>query len=126
MPLNVRNNFTAEVRAANQEALSAEAQYRAIRRKQQFAIESSRATLGEFQQRFERLKTLMRGRGERSENLLAKQWSSGDMSTTEYLLALQQRTEGLVAGIELQTQFQLARVNWLLQSGQLNTVLKQL
>lgn len=126
MPLNIRNNFSAEVRAANQEALSAEAQYRAIRRKQQFAIESSRATLSEFQQRFERLKSLMRGRGERIESLLEKQWSSGDMSTTEYLLALQQRAEGLVAGIELQTQFQLARIEWLLQSGQLTTVLKQL
>ena len=51
IPLNVRNNFSAEVRAANQEALSAEASYRAIRRKQEFAIESSRATLDEYQQR---------------------------------------------------------------------------
>jgi len=126
MPLNVRNNFSAEVRAANQEALSAEASYHAIRRKQEFAIESSRATLDEFQQRYKRLNSLLKGRGQRSENLLEKQWSSGDMSTTEYLLALQQRTEGLVAAIELQTQFQLARINWLFQSGHLAFMLNKL
>jgi outer membrane protein TolC len=126
MPLNIRNNFSAEVQAANQEALSAESLYRAIRRKQLFAIESSRASLDEFQQRYQRLNTLMRGRGERAESLLEKQWRSGDLSTTEYLLALQQRAEGLVAGIELQTQYRLARIDWLFQTGQLNTLLKQL
>ncbi len=47
------------------------------------------------------------------------------MSTTEYLLALQQRADGLVAGIELETQFQLARIDWLFQTGQLATALKQ-
>lgn len=126
MPLNIRNNFSAEVQAANQQALSAESLYRAIRRKQLFAIESSRASLDEFQQRYKRLKSLMRGRGKRTESLLEKQWRSGDMSTTEYLLALQQRAEGLVAGIELQTQYRLARIDWLFQTGQLNTLLKQL
>ncbi len=59
IPLNIRNNFSAEARAANQESLSAEAQYRSIRRKQQFAIESSRETLEEFQRRYERLTALM-------------------------------------------------------------------
>jgi len=126
MPLNIRNNFSADVQAANQEALSSESLYRAIRRKQLFAIEASRASLEEFQQRYERLKNLMRGRGERSETLLEKQWRSGDLSTTEYLLALQQRSDGLVAGIELQTQYRLARIDWLFQTGQLNRLLKQL
>ena len=126
MPLNIRNNFNAEARAANQEALAAEAQYMAIKRRQKFAIEASQAALQEYQLRFERLQGLMQGRGERSGSLLEMQWQSGDLSTTEYLLALQQRSEGLVAGIELDTQFQLARIDWLLQIGQLNTALKQL
>ena len=67
----------------------------------------------------------MKGRAESSGNLLEKQWRSGDMSMTEYLLALQQRTEGLNAGIELHTQFQLARIEWLLQTGQMETALMQ-
>ena len=123
IPLNVRNNFSAEARAARRQALAAEANYRSVWRKQQAAIRASTATLGEYQKRYQRWQTLMQGRGESSGNLLEKQWRSGDMSTTEYLLALQQRTEGLVAGIELHTQFQLARIEWLLQTGQMENAL---
>ncbi len=126
IPLNIRNNFSAEARAANQAALSAEAQYLAVKRRQQFAIKASQAALQEYQQRFDRWQGLMQGRGERSGSLLEAQWQSGDLSTTEYLLALQQRSEGLVAGIELATQFKLARIDWLLQIGQLNAALTQL
>jgi len=125
IPLNVRNNFSAEARAASQEALAAEAGYRSIRRKQQAAIRASTATLNEYRKRYQRWHSLMQGRGENSAILLEKQWRSGDMSTTEYLLALQQRTEGLIAGIELHTKLQLARVDWLLQTGQMQTALMQ-
>jgi outer membrane protein TolC len=123
IPLHFRNNFSSEVQAASQNAASAKAQYRATRRKQQFAIAAAQAALQEYQQRFERWQNLMQGRGERSGQLLEKQWRSGDMSTTEYLLAMQQRSEGLIAGIELRTLFHSARVDWLLQTGQLNTTL---
>ncbi len=126
IPLNVRNNYSAEARAASQQALSAEARYRATRRRQQRAIEASTAALAEFQQGYARWQSLLQGRGERRENLLEKQWRSGDMNTTEYLLTLQQRTEGLVAGIELHAQFQLARLDWLLQTGQINAALTRL
>lgn len=123
MPLNVRNNFSAEARAASQQAISAQAEYQALRRKQQFAIEASQAVFREYQQRFKHWQSLMQGRGERIGQLLEKQWRSGDLSTTEYLLASQQRADGLAAGIELRTQFRLTHIDWLLQSGQINTVL---
>jgi outer membrane protein, heavy metal efflux system len=126
IPLNVRNNFSARARAANQIALSAEAKYLSIRRKQEFAITAASETLREYQQRYDYWQALMKGRGKRSESLLEKQWRSGDLSTTEYLLTLQQRTEGLLAGIELQSQFQLARIDWLLQTGQITQALTQL
>ncbi|MCF6226897.1 MAG: TolC family protein [Xanthomonadales bacterium] len=126
IPLHIRNNFNAEARAANQQALAAEAQYMATKRRQQFAIVASKASLQEYQQRYQRWQGLMQGRGERSGSLLEMQWQSGDLSTTEYLLALQQRSEGLAAGIELGTQFYLARIDWLFQTGQLKTALQQL
>jgi len=125
IPLNVRNNFSATARAASQQALSAEARYRAVRRKQQANIEATYLALQAYQRQYNRWKSLMKGRGERSESLLEKQWGGGDLSTTEYLLALQQRAEGLLAGIELSTRFQLARIEWLFQSGQVNAALKQ-
>ncbi|MCF6226234.1 MAG: TolC family protein, partial [Xanthomonadales bacterium] len=126
IPLHIRNNFNAEARAANQEALSAQAQYIATKRRQQYSIEASQASLQEFQKRYQRWQGLVQGRGERSGSLLEMQWQSGDLSTTEYLLALQQRNEGLAAGIELGTQFYLAQIDWLLQTGQLKTALQQL
>ena len=124
IPLNVRNDFSAEAKAASQEVLAAEAQYYATHRKQRFAIQAAYDVLQQYQKHSDRWQRLMQGRGKRSENLLKKKWVSGDLSTTEYLLALQQLTEGLAAGIELQTQFQLARIEWLLQAGQINTALE--
>jgi hypothetical protein len=62
----------------------------------------------------------MRGRGENSENLLQKQWNIGDISTSEYLLTLQQRTEGLIAGIELEQDYNLSIIQLLLDTAQLN------
>jgi len=125
MPLNIRNNFSARVKAANQQALSAESQYLAARRSQQFSIEAAQAALEEYKNHYKRWQDLMKGRIERSANLLEKQWRSGDVSTTEYLLSLQQRAEGIVAGIELQKKYRIAYTNWLLSIGQLTTALKQ-
>jgi len=126
IPLNVRNNFSTVVRAVAQEALSAEARYRATRRKQQAAIDTAQSAMQAYQRQYDRWTSLIEGRGERSGILLEKQWAGGDLSTTEYLLALQQRAEGLLAGIELSTEFQLTRIDWLFQTGQINTALAQL
>lgn len=124
IPLNVRNNFNAQEKAAHQEALAAEARYQAIRRKKHYAIRAAYDVLQEYQQRAKRWQDLMAGRSERSQNLLEKQWRSGDMSTTEYLLALQQLTEGRASGIELREQFQLAQIEWLFQTGKINAALQ--
>ena len=126
MPLNIRNNYSAQARAANQQAIAAEANFRSVMRKQRFAIQSSTDTLITYQKNYQRWQQLMDGRGKRSGDLLQKQWQSGDVSTTEYLLALQQRAEGLNAGIELQSQFQLSQIDWLLQVGQIKAATLQL
>lgn len=126
MPLNVRNTFSAETRSANQRALAAESQYKAVLRKQQYAVEGARSALTEYQQHYLRWQTLMKGRVESSAKLLEKQWLSGDVSTPEYLISLQQRAEGVLAGIELQKQYRMAYTDWLLQTGQITSALKQL
>ncbi len=126
MPLRVRNNFNADWKMATQKSLAAEATLQALRRQQQFLIQSSYAVLREYQQHRNRWQQLMQGRKQLSEQLLKKQLNSGDINTTDYLLALQQRTEGLMAGIELSANFQLAYIDWLRQTGQINWALKQL
>ncbi len=119
IPLNIRNNYQYRSDAAIAETLSAEANYQAVKRQQSFLMNSALSVLKEYQKRYVRWVNLMSNRAQRSEGLIKKLWLSGDMSTTEYLLALQQRSEGLGAGIELKTQFQSAYIDWLLVSGQI-------
>lgn len=119
VPLNFRNNYQAEATAATLESVSAKLRYRALKRQAHFAGKASLNVFDEYRRHYQRWQTLIRGRGETSDKLLAQQWDSGDLSTTEYMLALGQITEGMVAGIELRTQFHLACVDWLLASGQL-------
>ena len=122
MPLYVRNNFSLQYKAANQKAMSAEANYHAVRRKQLFTIKASKSVLNEYQKRYQKWHTLMQGRDENSENLLQNQWNVGDISTTEYLLTLQQRTEGLLAGIELEQEYQSALIQLLQDTAQLKNI----
>ena len=126
MPLNVRNNFSSEARAANQQAIAAESQLQAVLRKQKFAIQATTDSVLAYKKHYQRWQKLMQGRDKRIADLLQKQWQSGDINTTEYLLALQQRAEGLLAGIELQSQFKLSQIDWLLSIGQVDIALKSL
>jgi outer membrane protein TolC len=126
MPLNIRNDYSANAKAENQQAISAEASFRAAFRKQKFLIQANTDSLISNKHYLERWLKLMRGRGENSAKLLQEQWQVGYLNTSDYLLALQQRAEGLYAGIELQTQFKLSEVEWLLSVGQINVATKQL
>ena len=125
MPLNIRNDFSAQVKAINQQVLSAESQFLAVRRSQQFSIEAAQSTLNEYKKHYKRWQGLMKGRIESSAKLLEQQWRSSDVSTSEYLLSLQQRADGIVSGIELQKKYRKAYIDWLLNTGQVLTALKQ-
>ena len=125
MPLNVRNDFSLAYKAANQQSLSAESNYQAVKRKQYYAILASQQALNEYKKRFDKWQNLMQGRAKDSENLLQRQWNVGDISTTQYLLTLQQRTEGLLAGIELEQEYQSALIQLLLDTAQLTNGDKQ-
>ena len=124
IPLNVRNNFSAETRATERIALEAEARFQAIYRKQRFDWQAAQATWQRFEQQYRRWQEVVQGRVENSAELLKRQWRTGDLSTTNYLLALNQRTESLLAGIELEKQTRLALTEALQQSGHLNNATK--
>ena len=119
IPLNIRNNYGAESRAAGLQSQAAKSSYRAIKRQYHFDSQAALATYQEYQIYFNRWQKLIAGRGDSSEQLLQKQWDSGDMSTASYLQSLEQRRDGMAAGIDLRSQFQLACIDWLHISGQL-------
>jgi outer membrane protein TolC len=126
MPLNIRNDYQANANAKNQQAIAAEANYRSVIRKQKYLIQASTASLISNKKYLGRWQALMEGRGKHSAQLLQRQWQIGDLNTSDYLLALQQRAEGLYAGIELEARFKLSEVQWLLNVGQLNVATKLL
>ncbi|MGA4495879.1 MULTISPECIES: TolC family protein [Marinobacter] len=121
IPLNVRNNYSAEIRAANRRALEAEARFQALYRKQQYDLAGARASWKRYDKQLRRWKELSQGRVQRSADLLEKQWQVGDLSTSEYLQALGQRAESLKTGIELEKLAQLGLIELLSQSGELIT-----
>ena len=119
IPWNVRNDYSAEVRVADQAELEAEAHFQSAFRKQQFALQAAEAVWKSYNKQYSQWLSLVRGRLENSAELLERQWRSGDLSTTDYLLALNQRSESLLAGIKLEKQTQLALAEVLKQSGYL-------
>tara|TARA_R110002110_G_scaffold166675_1_gene367473 strand:+ start:33691 stop:34929 length:1239 start_codon:yes stop_codon:yes gene_type:complete len=123
IPINVRNNYSGLSRAASQDALAIEAQYRSVRQRQLAQAAAARANLLAYERQYQRWQSLAAGRGERSNNLLQEKWAQGDLGTTDYLLALEQRAAGLTAGIELEQRYRSARIDWMLISGQLDAVL---
>lgn len=119
IPLHVRNNYSAESRAAVNTALEAEAKYRALLRKQRFEWRAALAAWQRFDQQYQRWQSQVKRRLKNSETLLKRQWTSGDLSTAEYLLALNQRAGSLLAGIEMEKQTRLEFIEVLLKSGRL-------
>jgi len=119
MPLNLRRNFDSAYLAANQQVVAAESSYLATLRQQKFSIKASLDSLKAFENRYKKWRNLMQGNEGNLENLLQKQWQLGDISTTNYLLTLQQRTQGLLAGIELEQQYKAAIINYLTTTAQI-------
>lgn len=122
IPLHVRNNYSAESRTAVKTALEAEAKYRALLRKQRFEWQAALAAWKRFNNQYQRWQSRVQKRVKNSETLLKRQWTSGDLSTAEYLLALNQRAGSLLAGIEMEKQTRLEFIEVLLKSGRLTNV----
>jgi len=126
MPLNVRNDYANDAKAQAQQALAAQANFYSAFRQQKFKIPANTDSLMSNNSYLDRWQQLMAGRGENSAKLLDKQWRAGDLNTSDYLLAQQQRADGLYAGIELQTQYKLSEVQWLLSVGQIRAATTRL
>jgi outer membrane protein TolC len=117
IPLNVRNNFSANTRAVAHRALSAESSFRALFLQQLNLIKASQEVVFEYETRFKRWQNLTKSRPSDSSNLLKKQWRIGDLSTTDYIQILNQRSEGLIAGIELEQEWRLAYIEFIKNAG---------
>ncbi|WP_198262793.1 TolC family protein [sulfur-oxidizing endosymbiont of Gigantopelta aegis] len=126
IPLNVRNTFSAEYSAAlhrvNQTELELKEQQRLLKNN----IEQSLINYKALKTRVLSWERLTGSRLKNTQKLLNKQWKSGDISTSDYLFALRQRTDTLIASIELNGEMHKAWVEWLLASSQVKKWLNSL
>jgi len=121
IPLFVRNNFTAEVDSAIANAAAVELQYKNSYREVLVAVKSSRKnlqlTLNAYQTWIGESKL---GLEQRSQ-LLQRLWKSGDLSTADYLLQIQQTLNTQISVIQLKAQIIDAWIDYLLASGKINS-----
>lgn len=120
MPLNIRNNYFDSIRAANQEVIAAEAKYQSIYRKQFFDAQAKLEVLLTNKKYLGRWQNLMQNRLDNSLDLLNARWKAGDISTSDYLIAFSQRTEGLLSGIQLKKKFKLSEISFVRSIGQIS------
>jgi len=126
VPLMVRNNYEDKVKAARQRAAAAKAEYRAVLRRLRFDIEAATVIAQEYGQQYGQWQSVLNeatATGRIDSDLLNRQWQSGDLSTNEYLLILQQRIDGRMASIDLEQNYRLSLINWLNTTGRVRAQL---
>ncbi|NHZ69761.1 MAG: TolC family protein [Thermotogales bacterium] len=118
IPLFVRNTFRAELDAANADATRSEQAYNNVRRRANSTLQASaqryRLTRTALDYWDKTGKSSLRGR----VDLLKRLWEIGEISTTDYLVQLQQTLNTQASAVELQGAAWSAWIAWLEASGQ--------
>ncbi|RUO80864.1 TolC family protein [Idiomarina tyrosinivorans] len=123
IPLQIRNNYSDAVRAANSEAVAEEKRLIALRQQWQAALKSSLNNYRFVKKQWQSWQRDFQSRQDESMQVIERSWLAGDLSTTDYLTAVQQQLDSQFAGIALQTQYRLAAIEWLYRSGELSKAL---
>ena len=121
IPLFVRNNFTAEVDSAIANAAAVEQQYKNSYREVLVAVKSSRKNLQLTHSAYQKwIGESQIGLQKRSK-LLQRLWKSGDLSTTDYLVQIQQTLSTQISVIQLKAQVIDAWIDYMLASENVNS-----
>lgn len=118
IPLFIRNNFKANVRAASQDALSEELSYRDAHRRAKARLNGS---LGRFKSTTRAWSAwVATGQSAHHEqmNLLEQMWQAGELTATDYLIQAKQNIDTQSAATALMGEVWQAAIVWLDASGQ--------
>jgi len=119
IPLQIRNNFQAEVDAANSEMIQAEREaidaYRKLKSRLEIAIVSYELSRGAW------LSWQQSGADTLSEQiiLLERLWKAGELNTTDYLIQLTQALQTKARAIEQRGRMWTDWSEWLIASGKI-------
>jgi len=126
IPLNVRNSFSAEYRASLKKITQSELELAEEKRLLEKQIRPSFDNYIELRKRVSKWKKLTNERVKGSKKIITKLWQGGDMTTSDYLFSLQQRSDSLISNIELTAEMQKAWIEWLVLTSQVESWMKSL
>lgn len=120
IPLNVRNNFSAEVDSAQQNLIAIEQRSHLAYRNLRADVISSTERYRQLQQAWNDWQNISQHSVKQQLSLIKQLWRSGDMSTTDYLVQLKQALETQGSGLELRGQLWLAAFDWMTNTASIN------
>ena len=113
IPLNIRNNFRAEIEVARKEYLQAEKLAQQTYRNLQGSIRSQTRHYQLTQHAWQLWKSTGQVSMNRQLKLLKRLWRTGDLSATDYLVQVKQNLDTQSAGIELHSTLWASWLAWL-------------
>lgn len=125
VPLNIRNNYSSEYTASLEKVNQTELELMEEKRLLDNKIQLSLNNYKQLKSRVLSWQKLTGNRLKESQKLLDKQWRSGDITTSDYLFSMRQRTDTLIANIELTGEMQKAWVEWLSSTSQVQSWLNK-
>jgi len=117
IPLFVRNSFSAEVDAANADAIQIEQRVRDSTRRSRARLLSASRRFDLSRAAWDDWMQIGQTSLERQVQLLERLWSAGELSTTDYLVQLKQTLDTRTAAAELRGSLWQAWFEWLAASG---------
>jgi len=114
IPLNVRNNYSAEIEVAQQQLIESEQLGHQAFRDQRAKVLASTQRLQLLRKAWLIWKKTGQSSVSRQLESIKRLWRAGDMSTSDYLVQLKQTLDTQVAGIELRNKLWNSTLEWLL------------
>ena len=116
-PLFIRNSFDAEVVVAQSEMLEAEYRYQNSFNKATTRLTAATTRFQKTQIAWKNWRNSNNASFEKQTGLLKRLWEAGELSTTDYLVQLNQLLDMQVSATELRHQLWRAWFDWLEMSG---------
>ncbi|MEW8645652.1 MAG: TolC family protein [Candidatus Thiodiazotropha endolucinida] len=120
IPMHLRNDFSSEVKAAEADSLQAEHDANRVFRDTLAGLHASHQRLQIFDDAWQAWSSLGRVSLQQRLELLERQWQTGELSSADYLLQIEQSLETQITAAELKGDRWNAWVEWLSASAQLD------
>jgi cobalt-zinc-cadmium efflux system outer membrane protein len=118
MPLNVRNRFTDEIAAARADRNAAERLLENAHNRARARLSAATARYRLTREAWDSWLETGQPNLDQQSDLLQRLVAAGELSTTDYLVQLNQTLDTAASAVELRHQLWLAWIEWLSASGQ--------